>query len=327
MTSPSTSGVPKRLLRYALTAVVLALVAVLFWRALSENWTEVQAQKLQFNWLMVAAVVLFSVAVPVSGLLWGAIVNRLSPSSRVTPREAMAVHSASWLLKYVPGQVGSLLNKVIWGKKRGISRSIMVISFIYENVFLQVSSIVPSAAILLVSVGLVIFQDNPVTLLLPILALIPLLAVLDRRLFHPVLNFGARRVLKQELPREYFLPPLAVGGYLVAFIAPRVINGVGFVFVASSFLNLAPSAWLPLAATYVLAGAIGILAVFVPSGLGVREAVIFLFALQYMTPAQAVILALLARLLSTVADALVALFYGVLTLSLRRLPPKLIQGP
>jgi hypothetical protein len=326
MTSPSTSGVRKRLLRYGLAVVVLALVAVLFWRALAENWAEVQAQQLQFNWLMVAAVVLFAVAVPVSGLLWGAIVNRLSPLSRVAPREAMAVHSASWLLKYVPGQVGSLLNKMIWGKKRGISRSVMVISFIYENVFLQVSSLVPSAAILLTSVGLVIFQDNPVTLLLPILALIPLLAVLDRRLFHPVLNFGARRVLKQELPREYFLPPLAVAGYLGAFLAPRVINGVGFVFVASSFLSLAPSAWLPLGATYVLAGAIGILALFVPSGLGVREAVIFLFALQYMTPAQAVILALLSRLLSTVADALVALFYGVLTLTLRRLPPKLIQG-
>ncbi|MBH0024989.1 lysylphosphatidylglycerol synthase domain-containing protein [Salinibacterium sp. SWN248] len=326
MTTPVPSRLPKRLLRYGLTVIVLALVAVLFWRALADNWAEVQAQNLQFNWLMVAAVVLFAVAVPVSGLLWGAIVNRMSASATVTPREAMAVHSASWLLKYVPGQVGSLLNKVIWGKKRGISRSIMVISFIYENVFLQVSSIVPSAAILLVSVGLVIFQDNPVTLLLPMLALIPLLVVLDRRLFHPVLNFGARRVLKQDLPREYFLPPRAVGGYLVAFVAPRIINGVGFVLVAASFLDLTPASWLPLGATYVLAGAIGILAVFVPSGLGVREAVIFLFALQYMTPAQAVILALLSRLLSTIADAFVALFYAALTLSLKRLPPKLIQG-
>ncbi|MBH0130882.1 lysylphosphatidylglycerol synthase domain-containing protein [Salinibacterium sp. NK8237] len=323
MTTPSSSGARKRLLRWGLTVVVLSLVAVLFWRALADNWVEVQAQHLQFNWLMVVAVVLFAVAVPVSGLLWGAIVNRLSPTTTVTPREAMAVHSASWLLKYVPGQVGSLLNKVIWGKKRGISRSIMVISFIYENVFLQVSSIVPSAAILLVSVGLVIFQDNPVTVLLPILALIPLLMVLDRRLFHPVLNFGAKRILKQELPREYFLPPAAVGRYLLGFVVPRVINGVGFVFVASSFLDLEPSAWLPLAATYVLAGAIGILAVFVPSGLGVREAVIFVFALQYMTPAQAVILSLLARLLSTVADAVVALFYGMLTLWLKRRPPQL----
>ncbi|MBH0009723.1 lysylphosphatidylglycerol synthase domain-containing protein [Salinibacterium sp. SWN1162] len=323
MTAPSSPPRRKRLVRWGLTVVVLSLVAVLFWRALADNWAEVQAQQLQFSWLMVAAVVLFAVAVPVSGLLWGAIVNRLSPATTVTPREAMAVHSASWLLKYVPGQVGSLLNKVIWGKKQGISRSVIVISFIYENVFLQVSSIVPSAAILLVSVGLVIFQDNPVTVLLPILALIPLLMVLDRRLFHPVLNFGAKRILKQELPREYFLPPAAVGGYLVGFVAPRIINGVGFVLVASSFLDLEPSAWLPLAATYVLAGAIGILAVFVPSGLGVREAVIFVFALQYMTPAQAVILSLLARLLSTVADAVVALLYGVLTLWLKRQPPKL----
>ncbi|WP_341953815.1 lysylphosphatidylglycerol synthase domain-containing protein [Salinibacterium sp. TMP30] len=326
MTTPSSSKLPKRLLRYGLTAVVLAFIAVLFWRALSDNWAEVQAQQLQFNWLMVAGVALFAVAVPISGLLWGAIVNRLTDRPAVSPREAMAVHSASWLLKYVPGQVGSLLNKILWGKQRGISRSVMVISFIYENVFLQISSIVPSAAILLVSVGLAVFQDNAITLLLPLLALIPLLVVLDRRLFHPVMNFGAQRILKQQLPKEYFLPPVAVGGYLVSFVGPRIINAVGFVVVAASFLDVSPAAWLPLGAAYVLAGAIGILAVFVPSGLGVREAVVFAFALQYVTPAQAVILALLARLLSTVADALVALFYLLLRVSLRRRPPKLVQG-
>jgi uncharacterized membrane protein YbhN (UPF0104 family) len=70
--------------------------------------------------------------------------------------------------------------------------------------------------------------------------------------------------------------------------------------------------WLPLAAAYVLGGAIGILAVFVPSGLGVREAVVFAFAVQMFTPAQAVLLSLLARLLSTVADAVVAVIYLVL---------------
>ena len=56
----------------------------------------------------------------------------------------MAVHSASWLLKYIPGQAGSLLNKLVWGKDKGFSRTLIVITFIYENIFLQLASIIPS---------------------------------------------------------------------------------------------------------------------------------------------------------------------------------------
>jgi hypothetical protein len=307
-------------LRYSLTTVIVAAVGYLFWIALAENWGEVQSQHLEVNWLMIAAVILFAIAVPVSGVLWGQIVNRLSRGARIGVREAMAVHSASWLLKYIPGQVGSLLNKVAWGTKRGISRTLVVITFIYENVFLQLASIVPSLLILLPAVGIGVFGQNAVTVVLPLLALVPLVAILDRRLFHRVLSFASRRALKQDLPTEYFLPTSSTLVLLAEFIVPRILNAIGFVLVAASFMDVAPAAWLPLGAAYVLAGAIGILAVFVPSGLGVREAVIFAFALQYMSPAQAVLLSLLSRLLSTIADAVVALIYAGLRLSLRKDP-------
>ena len=52
--------------------------------------------------------------------------------------------------------------------------------------------------------------------------------------------------------------------------------------------------WLPFAAAYVLAGAIGILAIFVPSGIGVREAIIVLVLSQYIPVAQAIVISLIA---------------------------------
>lgn len=316
----------RRVIRYGATGLILGAVGVLFWRALAENWAEVESQNLRFTWPMAAAVVVFAIAVPVSGLLWGQIVNQLSPNTRVSSREAMAVHSASWLLKYIPGQVGSLLNKVLWGQRKGISRTLILISFIYENVFLQLASIIPSVAILLVGLGVAVFQSNVLTVVLPLLAVIPLIAVLNRRFFHALMSFASRRFTKQELPPEFFLPTRSTILYLVEFLLPRVINGAGFVLVAASFLDVPVEHWLPLAAAYVLAGAIGILAVFVPSGLGVREAVVFLFALQYMTPAQAVLLSLLARLLSTIADAVVAVFYLGLRVSIKRSPPVAVSS-
>jgi len=321
MTRPKLTPGGRKAIRYVGTAVILLVVGYLFYRALAENWTQVQEQHLGFTWLYVAAVVIFAIAVPVSGLLWGQIVNRLSPGPRAGIRESMAVHSASWLLKYIPGQVGSLVNKVAWGQKKGLSRTLMIITFIYENVFLQLASIIPSVVIILLTVGIVVFEGNPVTLLLPLLALVPLIAVLDRRIFHRLMSLAANRILKQPLPEEYFLRTKFTALYLAEFVIPRIINGAGFVLIAAAIMDVPPSLWLYFGAAYVLAGAIGILAVFVPSGLGVREGVIVAVLLAVnIEPAQAVILALLSRLLSTIGDALVALIYGGLRLSLAKDP-------
>lgn len=316
----------RRTIRFGGTSLILAAVGVLFWRALANNWAEVLSQNLEPSWPMVAAIIVFAIAVPLSGLLWGQIVNQLSSTTKISSRESMAVHSASWLLKYIPGQVGSLINKVLWGQKNGVSRTLILITFIYENVFLLLASLFPSVAILLMSLGISVFENNVLTVVLPIVAVIPLIAVLSRRIFHRLMSLASRRFLKHKLPTEFFLPTRSTILYLVEFMLPRAINGIGFVIVAGSFMHVPPEHWLPLGATYVLAGAVGILAVFVPSGLGVREAIIFLFALQYMTPAQAVIASLLARLLSTIADAIVAVFYAVLRVSLRRTGAPSVSG-
>jgi len=222
----------------------------------------------------------------------------------------MALHTSSWLLKYIPGQVGSLVNKVDWGRRAGYSRALIVITFIYENVFLQLASIVPSVIIIMATVGYTVFESNVVLLLVPLIAIVPLVLVLDRRIFHRVLDLPSRRMLKQPLPPEYFLSRRASLALLVGFIAPRVVNGVGFVWIAATIIPVTPGQWLYLGATYALAGAIGILAVFVPSGLGVREAVTFALLLAIgVDPAKAVVISLLARLLSTIADGILALVY------------------
>lgn len=43
------------------------------------------------------------------------------------------MQSASWLLKYVPGQVGAVVNKAVWAAKKRISRVLVIVTFVYEN--------------------------------------------------------------------------------------------------------------------------------------------------------------------------------------------------
>ncbi len=308
----------RKALRWGITVLVVGVVGYFFARALWDNWDQIQAEQLSFDGLWIVVVFVFALAVPLTGLLWARIVRVLDRDAHVTVAEAVAVQCASWLLKYIPGQVGSVVNKVVWAGRKGISRTLIVISFVYENVFLQLASIIPSVLILLISLGPEIFGDNVTLLLVPLLVLIPMAAVMYKPLFHKIVSVPARRALRQDVPHDYFLGSWRSLGFTLEFIGPRVVNAIGFVLICATVTEVTPAEWLPFGAAYVLAGAIGILAFFVPSGLGVREAVIVLILSQYMPVAEAIVISLLARLLSTIGDGVIALIYA----GVRRAVPK-----
>lgn len=308
----------RKALRWGITVFVLAAVGYFFAVTLWENWDRIAAEHLSFDRLWVVATIIFALAVPVTGLIWGRMLRALDRDAKVTNVEAITVQCLSWLLKYIPGQVGSVINKVVWAARKGISRTLVMITFVYENVFLQLASIVPAVVILLASLGPEIFGANVTLLVVPLLVLVPLVLVVYKPFFHRIVSIPARHALKQDVPREYFLSSFQSLRFFVEFLFPRGLNGAGFVMIAATVSSVGPGEWAPFAAAYVLAGAIGILAFFVPSGLGVREAIIVLILSQYIPVAEAIVISLLARLFSTIGDALIALIY----LLARRTIPK-----
>ena len=299
-------------MRYLFTVLVVGVVGFFFWRALADNWDRVR--ELDFVITVGAGLgfLLLVAAVPLSGVLWAHMLSMRLGDGAPGLRDTVATHCLSWTLKYIPGQVGSVANKILWARRQGISRVYVSITFVYENVFLQLASIIPSALIITVALGSEVFTENPVLLVLPLTALLPLLLIAHGPTFHRFSRWIVRRILKRDVDPRYFLSSREALLLQIEFLAPRFLNAVGFVLIAASVVPIDASEWLPLGAAYVLAGAVGILAFFVPSGLGVREAVIVLIASQYMPVSDAIIVSLLARLYATVADVAVAALYVAL---------------
>ena len=314
-------GRRRTVVRLVATIVVIGVVSYFFVVALSENWDQVAAARLSFSWWWVAAGVLFAAAVPLTGILWRRVLAVLAPEVEISRAEAVAVQCASWLLKYVPGQVGAVANKVVWAGKKQISRVLVVVTFVYENIFLVFASFVPSLIILAAVLGFEAIGRNAATLLLPALALLPLALLAYKPFFHRILSLLLRRAIKQEVPERFFLGTWQLLRFVGEFVGPRVLNGIGFVLIAGTVVELTPSQCFAFAAAYVLGGAIGLLAIGVPSGLGVREAVIVIILGQFVPVAEAIVIAILARLISTLSDGLVALLYAVI----RRTVPKEIR--
>jgi uncharacterized membrane protein YbhN (UPF0104 family) len=292
------------------TWVIILLTGYFFAKTLQQNWDNLHDVDLSPNYLSLLSLVFFVLSIASSGYLWGKIVARLS-RRKIDSSEAVRVHMASWLLKYIPGQAGSLINKLAWGKQNKIDGKLITASFIYENVFLILASTVIPGAILLFSLSNKFLEGS--TIFIPLLLAVPLvLVVVTPKLFTPLMNRLFKLVKKQSVSQEEMLNIKESSRLFLEFHVPRIFNGAAFVLVVESVINISPTQYLAFAALYVLAGIVGVLAIFVPSGLGVREAVIVLFASAYVPVEQAVVLALLARFYATIADILVAFIYLIL---------------
>lgn len=288
---------------------IIGLIVYFFGKALINNWGQLQDVGLSFNIWSVLSIIFFAFAVVWTGVLWGKLISQLS-NKPVSAEEAIKVHSLSWILKYIPGQAGSLLNKISWAQKNGYSKKLVTVTFLYEHAFLIFASLLLSVPIILVS-----FFDKAsenISIFAPMLLALPLLLLVDQKVFYTLLNYLFKVLKRKPIDKEYILKSKQLFYYVLQFLGPRLLNGIGFIFVAASIIHVPEQAYMGLAATYILAGAVGLLAIFVPSGLGVREAVIVLFASQYFSIEVAIVLSLLARLYATLSDAVVALIYGYL---------------
>lgn len=298
-----------KIVRRVLPWVIIGAVGYFMAGTLARNWSTIQSYDLKPNGYSVAGTLFFVVAVMSTGWLWGRLLARLT-GKPVKGYEAVRVQISSWLLKYVPGQVGSFVGKLSWGKAAGYPQKQITVSFVYENVLLINSSLLLSLPIL----ALLFFDRLGANLgmLAPALVAIPLLILSHKPVFYRVANTILTRAKKEPIEKESLLGFRELVGQHLLFMVPRIINAVGFVLIAASITHVTPSMWLGLGATYILAGIIGILALFVPSGIGVREGVIILFASAYFPVEVATLIALLARFYATIADGILALlYYGI----------------
>lgn len=295
--------------------VVIALVGYLFSRTLIGNWDEVQKINFRVGYQVSLVVALFASAVIISGVLWGKTFERIA-GKKVLARDAIRIHLGAWLLKYVPGQVGALIYKIRWGTVvKGASKTVSAIAFAYEAMFVTLASTVVIIPILLLTLG----NRGYSWLFLVYLLLVSSVFMFFGKYMNSLITKLVRKWAGKTIDSKYFLKRGEIAKFTALFSIARVVNATGFVVLVSAILPTPVSAYIPLGATYVLAGIVGLYAIFVPSGLGVREAVIVIFASTYFTPEQAIAVALIARMCSTVSDGLIGLLYIYLSKNKDRL--------
>ena len=304
--SPCSARTRRRLpswLGLSLRGLFIGLIFYFMFASLWRNWDQLQQHEFALNWQLI---------------FWAYVALGASLFNRVTRKfecdlpfwRAIAAWFYSQLGKYLPGKVFLLAGRLHFYREGGRSALRVSMCFAVEGLagLLAASFILASAPLFTPDLGGVAHYRTPALILVALL----LVAIRPRHLellVNPLLRVARRPPIL--LPLRY--------RDMLAIVALYALNwmvwGLGFYLLICAFYPLELRYLAYLAGSFALAACIGILALFAPAGIGVKEAVL-VFALSPIMPqAIAIVVALAARVWRTVGE-LVAV--GIVALALGR---------
>jgi hypothetical protein len=293
-------------LQVAFVAIVLAFLG---W-ALRDVWSDAIPRLADADPLTLAAALLVLAAyycLFVVGWQWILAAFGI----QVPYRLALQAEMASMLAKYVPGGVWTPLARIMWLRRAGGVEST---SLVLSSILLE-AGLSAVAGILVFTAGLAAVEavDAP---LVPLFAFGLVTAVLlHPRVFTALARALFRRFDAPEPPR---LPYRALVGLLVYYAFTWLVGGAALYLLLRSLAADPGLETIPYLGGAAAVGAIvAVLAIFAPSGLGVREASMYGLMVVLVPAAAALGATVLNRFAITLVEAAL-LGGGVLGSRLRR---------
>jgi uncharacterized membrane protein YbhN (UPF0104 family) len=235
---------------------------------------------LHLNWWYLLLASILALATRYLGTYtWVVILRTLGAQNLHLSKQLMYVYAKAWMGRYIPGTAPWILGKIYFASQHGISKQKLTIGSLLEAGIQIVTLLVFSLALLLFDKRLdVLGTDFKVLMVaVAVVGIITLVPVVFNKLF----GIAYRVLRRKQIEREHLASgrTIAYGSLLYLFNA--ILNGLSLFFIAKGVdPGLAYSNIIFAMGAASLAGAASMLAVFAPSGLGVREGIqLVLFAL------------------------------------------------
>lgn len=244
---------------------VIALVLLSFTLAAVKLAPEAQAYRWELDpTYLLAAFAILVLRGPLGAYGWWAIVRQLGYT--IAWWRSVRIVYYSTLVGYIPGGWWHAVSRVYLAEKEGVPRLVTAMSVVFE------SALGALAAGIVGSLSLIAWKDPPVWIGLASLALLVPFILRPNDLFR-LLNWLLHRMGRQTLVVR--LSPLD----MLRLLWPYVLNwllfgGMSYLLVVSLYPHLELVQAPVVAGIFTVSWLAGYLAIFVPQGLVVREAII-----------------------------------------------------
>jgi len=291
--------IPKRLVN-----VMLFSLIILFFVLYLRNVDFSKISDIDLSWGYIALATLISLLYRYWGaFIWRTILHALGAQNLPNFTILSHIYAKAWMGRYIPGTVTWIAGKIYLAHKVGISKSRLAVSSLLEGGMQIISLMVVSMLLLGFDprLDVIPFQIK----ILMILLGLGLLVFLSPPIFNRLVHIAHVLVKKKEPDEELRINNKAVLRSFVLYAGGAFIAGASYFFMTRGLA--ADTSWrefLFIVGAFNLAGALGMVAIFTPSGLGVRDGV-QLVLLSLIFPKEiALVITIFSRLWSAIVDVL-----------------------
>lgn len=284
--------------------VLLVVFLVLYLR--SVDFSKLAHLHLSWGYLLLATV-LALITRYVGTFTWLTILRSLGATDIHLHKQLIYVYAKAWMGRYIPGTAPWILGKIYFASQHGISKQKLAVSSLLEGGLQIVTLLVFSLALLIFDKRLDVLGGG-FKLLMVLIALIGIV-ILTPRIFNRLVTVAYKLLRRKTLEREHLASRQTIFRGASLYLFDAMINGLSLFFIAKGIDPSLPYSDILFAmGAASLAGAASMLAIFAPSGLGVREGIqLVLFAL-IMPKELAVAVTVATRLWSVGIDFI---FFGL----------------
>ncbi len=296
----------KKLLRWTVQIIVLGAIAFFLTRAVVTNWQQIKSFQWQsINvWILLASFACLLVTQFYMIFLWRW--NLVKLGAQINLSSAFRIFSLSYMGRYLPGKVWQMVGMVYLGHKEGVRAEAGVWAAILVEILAIISGIlVTLVALLLEQKRLLspLFTSLKMGAISPWWLLLPLaisLILIHPKILESCTNWLLRLFKRQ--PIKFGLSYSGVLGFFLLYILSWLMYGAAFYLFLLSVSPLPLSDISFVTGSFTASYVVGLLAIFVPGGLGVREGLLSLFLSGLMGSGVAVALSFAQRLWFTLAE-------------------------
>lgn len=254
-----------------LQAALVGLIAGSIVTLLIRLWGQIQQIQWRFNgWYLSLSIVLVVMGIVGWAIVWSWMLQQLG-QQRLSLRETIRVYIYSNAAKYAPGAVWNYFARVYLGQKQGVkARRMWTANLIEVVVSLCTGLILYTGSLLWPHVHHPFLTKQQLVILTTIL-----LAVTSPPVLH-MLDLLIRKLQRQQNFQHQ--PVILSWGSFVGYVAFSCITwlliGLAFYFLVQSIYPL-PLSYLPEAiGVWSLSVIVGLAAIGIPQGLGVKEGIL-----------------------------------------------------
>jgi glycosyltransferase 2 family protein len=297
----------KKILINIIKAILFAIVGFYVFKSISSNLDEIKSIDFRHYdplYIFIGVVIMF-VAMIYPVFVWKYLISSLG--DRINTLSALKVWFISNLGRYVPGKMLQLAGLVYYANREGVSKGHAVQSVLY-------SQITANGLGLFMGLGLLLLKttgdDFPnifhiTTILIAVFILILWFPSFFLRSSNFVLAKMKKDKLEQTLENKKYMV------YLALQIINWMLMSLSFVLLVKSYAPLSVYEHPEVLFILPLSWTVGLLALFAPGGIGVREGTMTFWLKNYIPLEYALVLPWIYRIIITVIEIILTIIFAV----------------